>query len=115
MAEVKISGQTPDTMADFPAYTYSTDGAISIKRGVGFITKGTAAALTLPLPIAGIDDGKILRLVDTVGAAHTVTTPALGLNAVNHIATFGGTIGQVCELQAYNGSWWNKGTGVTIT
>jgi hypothetical protein len=115
MAETKSVGQSPDTMADFPAYKYDGDGAITIKRGTGYITKGTAAALTLALPTAGADDGKRIRLVDTVGAAHTVTTPSLGINAVNHIATFGGTIGQVCELEAFNGSWWNKGTGITIS
>lgn len=114
MAETK-SSNSPDVLANFQCDKITADGAVSLKCGTVMITKGTAAALTLALPVAGDDDGKILRLVDTVGAAHTVTTPALGINAVNHIATFGATIGQVCELTAYNGSWWNKGTGITIT
>ena len=86
--------------------TIGADGAVTLKDGWVMITKGTAAALTLALPTAGADDGKELTFVDTTGAAHTITTPANGLNSALHIATCGGTKGQGGTLKAYNGGWW---------
>lgn len=84
----------------------SADGAIGIKNGTAIITKSTAAALTLALPTAGADDGLVLRILSTTAAAHTITTPASGLNGASHIATFAGNIGSSVELVAYNGSWY---------
>jgi hypothetical protein len=103
--ETKVS-KSPDIMADFPAYTESADGAIGIKNGRVYITKGSACALTLALPTAGDDDGKVLEVTDTTGFAHTVTTPSNGINGSKHIATFAGGIGQKLRLEAYNGGWY---------
>jgi hypothetical protein len=99
----------------------SANGAIGIKEGVAFVTKGTAAALTLALPTAGLpaaggDDGKRLTVLSTTAAAHTVTTPAAGINAASTIATFGAAIGNCLNVVAYNGSWRVlPGTGITIS
>jgi len=55
----------------------SADGAIAAKEGYVFITKAGVAALTLPLPTAGMpsvggDDGKVLTIQSTTANAHTV-------------------------------------------
>lgn len=115
MAET-ITSTSPDIAAGQKCVTESAAGAIGIARGAVMITDGSAAALTLALPTAGTDDGKVLRIVDTTGAAHTVTTPANGLNGNHHIATFDGTVGAVLELVAYNGTWWGgRVTGITLS
>jgi hypothetical protein len=89
--------------------------------------------LTLAAPVAGLpsaqvlvsstpdvyapgQDGQSIFVFDTVGAAHTVTTPASALNGASHIATFGGDIGDSIKLVAYKGVWYVAGsTGVTLS
>ncbi len=95
---------------------YAADGAINIKNGTAFITKGTAAALTLAAPVAGTDDGRELLIVSATAAAHTVTTPANAINGADHIATFGAAIGNVIHLVAYNGVWYMVSQiGITLS
>lgn len=100
-------------------YSFETDlvdGAIAIKEGVVFITKATAAALTLALPVAGTDDIKTLRIISKTAAAHVITTPATGLNLTLHIATFAANIGSAVELVAIGGSWYmQNGVGCTLS
>lgn len=91
-------------------------GAITIKSGVAFITDASAAALTLAAPIAGVDDGKQLVLIDTTGQAHTVTTPSNGINGNKHIATYGGTVADLIAFRAYQGVWYVEySTGITLS
>jgi hypothetical protein len=128
----RIPSTSPDLNAEASGAIYNFDlafgrevdlisGAIGIKEGNVFLTKAGVAAMTLALPIAGAqsaggDDGRTLVIIDTTGHAHTVTTPASGLNAADHIATFGGTAGQFGELVAFNGSWWlAASSGVTLS
>ena len=87
------------------------NGAITIASGRVPITKAGVAALTLAQPIAGPasaggHDGCALTIYDTTGHAHTVTTSANGINGADHIATFGGAVGNSITLQAYNGVWY---------
>jgi hypothetical protein len=89
----------------------AASGAIGIKKGTVLITKATAAALTLALPTAGDaaaggDDGKVLFIMSTTAAAHTVTTPATGINGASAIATFTSAVGNQITLIAYNGKWY---------
>lgn len=93
----------------------SADGAITIKSGLVAITKGTAAALTLAAPTAGAisaggDDGRVLRIMSTVAAAHTVTTPSNKINGNKLTCTFGGAVTDFVELVAYNGIWRTAGS-----
>lgn len=74
--------------------------------GVVLITAAGVAACTLALPIAGTDDGKVLMVISTTANAHTVTTPANGLNKTLHIATFAATVGAYVILLAYQGTWY---------
>jgi hypothetical protein len=109
-----------DTVSSPPV---STDPAeIASKEGLVVLTKVTAGAYLLGAPIAGLpsaggDDGRKLEIVDGSGHAHTVTTPANGINGANHILTAGGTKGQSISLKAYNGTWLANGsiTGFAIT
>ncbi len=87
----------------------SADGAIGITAGQAIITKGSAATLTLAAPTVTTDDYKILRIEDTTGFAHTVTTPANKINGSLHIVTFDANKGSFIELLAYQGVWYTMG------
>lgn len=85
--------------------------------------------MTLPLPKAGVyfpsvpgslgdpqDDGKELMVVSTTAFAHTITTPAGGINKTLHIATFGAAVGNWVQLKAFGGTWYVVGSlGVTLS
>lgn len=126
--DYKSAGFTADFSANFDALdaalgveVESASGAMGIKEGSAVITKSTAAALTLVAPTAGLpaaggDDGKILRIVSTTAAAHTVTTPSNKINGASHIATFAAAIGNFQELIAYNGVWYALASaGITLS
>jgi hypothetical protein len=107
--------------APYAVIPQAASGAIAATQGFLPITKAGVAALTLPVPTAGLpsaggNDGQVLSLVDTTGNAHTITTPSNGLNGNKHIATFGGTVGQFMELYAYNAVWYvMASSGVTLS
>jgi hypothetical protein len=100
-----------------PYVLASADGAITVKGGVVFITKGSAAALTLAAPTAGDpgaggDDGKELIIVSTTAFAHTVTVATAGFNdlgAAGDVCTFTAAKGNGIRLIAYGGDWWVVG------
>lgn len=114
-----LASQSPDYSSTSPgagAEVFSADGAVTIKKGMGMISKGTAAAMTLAAPTAGTDDGIELTLISTTAAAHTITTPASGINKALHICTFAANIASAVTLRAYNGSWYmQSGVGATIS
>jgi hypothetical protein len=89
-------------------------GAIAIKSGTVMLTGAVAQAMTLAAPIAGTDDFKTVRIYSNGAYAHTVTTPALGLNGVHHIATFAAA-GDHIELTAYQGTWLVGENSTTIS
>ena len=70
------------------------------------IVKASAASLLLSAPRAGLDDGKELTIIDGTGYAHTVTTPANGINGAWDVITFGATVGDAVRLRARNGVWY---------
>jgi hypothetical protein len=95
----------------------SADGAITIRDGVVFITKATAAALTLAAPNNGEDNGKVLYVIATTAAAHTVTISG-GLNGAGasaDVGTFGGAVGDQFAVVAYNGVWYRYGAFTNVT
>lgn len=96
----------------------SADGAITIKTGTVYITKGTAAAITIAAPTATTDDGCRLMVESTTAAAHTVTNTTPGFNnggAASDKATFGAAIGNGFEFGAYQGVWYVLNTPVGVT
>lgn len=104
-----------------PVQVDLVSGAITIVTGCVLITDASAAALTLALPVAGAasaggQDGASLTIISTTAAAHTVTTPASGINGTLHIATFAAAVGNAVTLTAYNGKWYASTlNGVTIS
>lgn len=81
------------------------------------ILNGTGAlAMTLALPTAGVDDGKRLRVLDVTGKAHTITTPANGINGAGHsVVTMTGAIGNEVAFVAWKGSWYFVAGSGTVT
>lgn len=97
----------------------SADGAVSIKDGTVFITKGSAAALTLADPTNVTDDGKRLTILSTTAFAHTVSNAAgSGFNqggTASDVATFGAARGNNLTVRAYGGKWFvESSVGVTL-
>lgn len=95
----------------------SGDGAISIKNGVVALTKGSAAAITIATPTAGVDDGAYLEIYTETAFAHVVTQGTDGFNAkgASGTATFTAAKGNAFSIVARNGHWWTTSTlGVTI-
>jgi hypothetical protein len=98
------------------------DGTVAIKDGQLVITKGSAIALTLPPPTAGLptaavpgDDGKVLRITSTTPFAHVITC-SQGFNGkgASGTATFGAAKGNGMVLMAHQGQWYNVSqTGIT--
>ncbi len=102
-----------------PQEVASVDGAIGIKAGTVWITKASAAALTLAAPTAGTDDNKRLEIISTTAQAHTVTIAGgvAGAGAAADVATFGAAVNNRITLKAYNGAWYSSGgaaVGVTL-
>jgi hypothetical protein len=86
----------------------AVDGSITIKSGIVVVTKATACAMTLPAPVALIDDGKTLVIASQTAAAHTLTV-ANGLAGVGSgadVGTFGAAADNGVTLYAYNGAWY---------
>jgi hypothetical protein len=95
-------------------------GAIAFTHGKIVITAAGVAALTLAAPVAGSpanggNDGQELKILDQSGHAHTITTPANGINGNHHIATSGATPGDSVTLTAYNGAWYCNPAGTNWT
>jgi len=88
------------------------DGAITIPAGskTFFITKGSAAAMTLANPTATTHDGVRLTFISTTAFAHTLDNSAgAGFNAAGaagDIGTFGAAIGNGLIIEAYQAVWY---------
>ncbi len=96
----------------------AADGAITITEGAAVVTKGTACVITLAAPTATVDDYKVLRIISTTAAAHTVTQTTPGYNngsTATDVATFGAAIGNNFAVIAYQGVWYLYGTAVGVT
>ena len=99
----------------------SDDGAITIPtrgRKHVFVTKASAAALTLAAPTATAHDGVEIVIVSTTAAAHTVTVSTTGMNDLGtsaDVGTFGASKGNGLTLVAYQGDWYvTSNIGVTL-
>ena len=85
----------------------SVDGAITIASGITFITKGSAAALTLAAPSS--NDGVTITIVSTTDFAHTITATSLvwdGTTGVNTTGTFAAFRGASVTLVAKGVLWY---------
>jgi hypothetical protein len=86
----------------------SADGAITILNGDVYITKGSAAAITIAAPAAGTDDDKFLFINSETAFAHVITCASVGFNGKGSSGTltFGAAKGNSVVLKARNGHWW---------
>lgn len=93
-----------------PFAVASGDGAITLANGVVFITKGSAAALTIDNPpTEGVHR---LTVIATTAHAHTLTyTAGVGGGTTSRdVGTFGGAISDNIQLVSYNGVWYAEAT-----
>lgn len=102
------------------ADVYSASGAITNKKGYAILAPVAsppgALNMTLALPIAGQDDGKTLNLFALGAYAHTVVTPANGVNGNAKTLAFTAAALNQCSLLAYNGVWYlRNATNVTAS
>lgn len=106
-----LTATTPLLSAEM-TLTASADAAISIVAysQTIYITKGSAAALTLANPTATTHDGARLVIIATTAHAHTVSNAAgAGFNGGGggaDVGTFGGAIGDNMVIEAYQGKWY---------
>lgn len=109
-----------DGLCAINAYAGTVD-PISVKEGVAVITSVGVNATTLALPVAGLpsvggDDGRILIVKCGSAHAHTVTTPANGINGADDTITFTASVLNYITLVACGGVWYTLGSvGVTLT
>ena len=116
---------TNESMQATP-FIYTAGGAIKFLAALGnpaqvtakglVVLNGTGVlAMTLALPTAIVDDGKTVDVLDVTGHAHTITTPANGINGGHTVITMTGAIGNMVTLKAWNGSWYFVSGSGTIT
>lgn len=106
--------------SQLPLQALAADGAISISTTIPktacYITKGSAAALTLADP-ATSQDGLEVEIYSETAFAHVVTAGTSGFNGkgASGTATFGAAKGNGIRLIARGGKWWvTSNIGVTI-
>lgn len=87
--------------------TKANDGAIAIEPKTVFLTKGSAAAITLAVPSSGLN-GTILTVIAGSAQAHVITQGTVGFNAKGSSGTitFTAAIGNAVQLIAYEGNWY---------
>jgi len=91
------------TMGGSPVTYEAASGAIPVQSGSIALNGAGALAMTLALPTAA-QDGTTIFIAAATAHAHTVTTPANGIDGALHIATFAAK-GDNVELRAINGTW----------
>jgi membrane-bound inhibitor of C-type lysozyme len=104
-----------DGGVQFPIQVISGDGAITIKSGYVFLTKGSAAAITLAAPTAVTDDGKEICIIAASAQAHVVTVTGAAGGAGQDVGTFGGAINDSTRLVARNALWYIAGAPRNVT
>jgi hypothetical protein len=103
-------------LAGIEPHSATGAGVISFTHGKVVITAAGVAALTLAAPVAGSpasggNDGQELKILDQSGHAHTITTPANGINGNHHVATSGAAPGDAITFTAYQGVWYCNPAG----
>lgn len=94
--------------AHCPVVVYSTDGAISLKDQVAILTKATASNMTLAAPVATLQDGMTITVINQTAVGHTVTTPSAKINGLNNTFTCTAAAGNAVTFVAYNGVWYTS-------
>lgn len=93
----------------------SGDGAITVTPSTVYLTKGSAAAITIAAPTAA-QDGTLIWVYTETAFAHVITSGTVGFNekGSSGTCTFTADKGNAVLLHARNGHWWTIiKTGVT--
>ena len=112
--------QALDELNNLAVAQYTAAGAIT-PGGKAYLKAGSAAAMTLALPIAGAqlnggNDGMVTKIIAQDAYAYTVTTPANGINGNKDTATWTAAVGNTLTLEAFGGEWYATGLqGVALT
>ena len=88
--------------------TISGDGAITAAPSSIYLSKGSAAAITIVAPTSVTHDGYLIRIVCQTAQAHVVTCASVGFNAKGSSGTitFAAAIGNSVLLEAKGGNWY---------
>jgi len=112
MTQTNLSGplELPGGILPRSATVISGDGAIAVPAddfSIVILTKGSAAAITIPAATAA-DEGKTIRVISGGGYAHVITQGTVGFNGKGSsgTATFATAAGNAVDLVAYNSIWW---------
>jgi hypothetical protein len=117
-----VAAITTIESAVFGLTAYTAAGAITLGNGKAILKAGSAAAMTLAAPVAGLpsaggNDGQEIVIISDDAYAYTVTTPSNKINGAKHVATWTAAIGNSLRLVAYNGVWLTADpvNGVTLS
>ena len=90
---------------------------VSLHNGGNYIVKtGSADAITIPAPTAGVDDNLVVSVFSVSAFAHTITAPSAIIQAgvsVKTTITYPAFPGAGVVLRAFNGFWQIVAQGYT--
>lgn len=88
--------------------TISGDGAITVAPSSVYLSKASAAAITIVAPTSVTHDGYLIRVVCQTAQAHVITCASVGFNAKGSSGTitFAAAIGNSVLLEAKGGNWY---------
>lgn len=98
-----------------PVQRITGDGTITIRDGVVYLSKASAAAITIAAP-STLDNGKVVSVITKTAQAHVITSAVDGFNekGSSGTVTFTAAIGNKVILEAEGGHWYAAGNGVTV-
>ena len=89
-------------------------GAITIDSEFVLLSYAGATAITLAAPTNPDMNGLSMTITSSVAQAHVITATNL-LNGNSDTLTWGGAVGDSCNLRAWNGEWLTENlTNVTV-
>lgn len=95
--EVDPYRQSDPNRTGLDRFTYTADGALTVKHGLHMIEKSSAAAMTLDTPTS-LEEGFVMHVRATTAFAHVVDFQGA-------TATFGGAVGDGMMLVGVDGLW----------
>jgi hypothetical protein len=93
---------------------YTAAGAVALQPGLITLGGASAQAYTLALPTTGTQDGLTMQFSIITAHAHTLTTPASGINGGYDTVTFA-AIGDTITLKASGAVWYRVAGAGTNT
>lgn len=104
-ATVFVLGAAGPIFAGWQTYYYTASGALAPLTGTHVLNGAAALAMTL---VAPPNDGIDMFIVAQTAHAHTVTTPANGIEGAKHIITYA-AVGDSADITSAFGVWVRNG------